>query len=80
MKLVLSDFLGSGILFQLGSGLLASGPSLQGGFFQQQLFQVIGGIEIGLVTRGPKHRFDFSTLESFEVEISKERVADETLP
>ena len=50
VKFVVADFTVRGIVFELSSGFLAPSSCFEGCFFEEQFFQVVGGVEVGLFT------------------------------
>jgi hypothetical protein len=79
VKFVFSDLLRSRILPQLRSGFLPAGTSLKRRLFQQQLLEIIGGIEIRLIAGWAEHRWDLLSLQSHKVNISEKLMRDESL-
>jgi len=80
IELVLADLLVGGIFLQPLPRLLPPGPGLERRFFEQQLLEIVCGIEVCLFRGRDEHRLDLFPLKGLKVDDGEELVLDEALP
>lgn len=74
MQLVLADLLLGGIVLELCPRSLPPCSSLERGFLEQQLFQIVRRVEVGLLARRHKDRFDLLLFQELKVDRLEEGI------
>lgn len=79
MQFIIPDLLVRCVFLQRRSGFLPSGTSLKRRFLEEQLFQIVRGVKVGLLAGWYEDGWNLLSLQRLEIKGSEERIVGERL-